>query len=353
MIVYIILLILLIIFENIKFQRGKTRLDSYFSNILWCVIVLLAAFRSLDTGPDTAQYAVDYGNLAWMSFPDVAEKFKGYLGYYYLGKLLSLLMMPREIFFGLVEGIYVYALYRLVKMYSTDRIFSILIFITNGLFTFSLAGQKQTLASGLMILAFICFSEKKYIKSILLILWAFTSHSVSLIFLIVFGYYIIRKNKFFFIFAIGAPIIVAMLGALLITEMSGFLMENLDNDHFEEYLKEDNSYSPVTLVFYLGSIIISSCFIFSYKKFFKEECSFIYGVCILACAFQTMASLNPSLFRMALPFSPFFMVLLPNTCSSIHDGLLRNAYRGSIWLWHMVYFLVTTRNFLYGFCFLE
>ena len=195
MIVYIILLILLIIFENIKFQRGKTRLDSYFSNILWCVIVLLAAFRSLDTGPDTAQYAVDYGNLAWMSFPDVAEKFKGYLGYYYLGKLLSLLMMPREIFFGLVEGIYVYALYRLVKMYSTDRIFSILIFITNGLFTFSLAGQKQTLASGLMILAFICFSEKKYIKSILLILWAFTSHSVSLIFLIVFGYYIIRKNK--------------------------------------------------------------------------------------------------------------------------------------------------------------
>lgn len=313
--IFLLFLILLIIIlrEFVKSQKNTVR-KQVFENrscvIVWTIIILAAALRKHTVGADTLGYLTDYYELDQMSFPEIAERYEGYLGYYFTSKIFSLFGLPVQIWFGFVEALYVFSLSKLINKYSTDKLFSILVFVTIGLLTFSMAGMKQVMSMSLMMLSFLCFVDKRFSSALGLAIFSYLCHPASLIFLAAFPLYFLRNKKYDLFLIIGATIFVMLYGAFFMNSM----VDAIDNEHFEMYLIEDRSYTSTTLIFY--SVIVAVSFIY-YKRYSLNrpiEAKLSLGFSVIAIGLQTLSSLSPSLFRLAYLYTPFMMILLPNTC---------------------------------------
>lgn len=344
--IYYILLILLILLLRIQVKQRPCSLsrisaENKACKLVWLIIILLAALRNTKVGTDTLGYLLDYQELPNYTFESLAYRYKGYLGYYYASKIFSLLGFSVKVWFGFIEALYALALYMLTDKFSKDKLFSILLFVTIGLLTFSMAGLKQVMAMSFMIFAFLSFLNKRYIQTVLYIFIAYFCHIVVLVFLAVFVLYIIRNKKYFFPLVFLVTFLCYFYG-------SGFfvyVIDFLDNSHFESYLEIDTSYTAVTLIFYCIILLVS---LFGYKYYYGNESSlarFVLGVTILVCAVQSLASISPNMFRLALCYAPFMMFILPNTIYYSRNKQLELI----IIVFVILYFLYVNRNTPYSF----
>lgn len=339
----LVVLILLMRYKAISMTQGHLRdsIELKYCKLIWIIIVLLAALRGIKVGADTAGYWADYLRMPFYSFTKLNDQYQGYLGYYYTSKVFSLLKLPVQVWFGFVEALYVYALYLLSKRFSKDLLLSILVFVTIGMFTFSMAGLKQVMSMSFMILAFLCFVDKKYVRTIVYILIASLCHSAGLIFLATIPLYWIRNRKIFLPLIGITGVASYFFGSLLLTTM----VKVLGNDHFESYLVLNTSYSSVTLIFYCSIFIISIVGYESYKVNEPNDAMFILGMSLLICSMQALATISPNMFRLALCYAPFMMIMIPNVLFYSEDRYLRFIVIGSI----IFYFLYVTRNTPYSF----
>lgn len=348
MIYWILLVALILVLRNVVLQmpEGMQRqvLEDKYCRWAWFIIVLMAALRSDKVGADTFSYMIDYLSMpSYNSFSDLNNRYEGYLGYYYASKVFSMCQMPLQVWFGFVEALYAFALYQFTKRFSKDKLFSILIFVTSGLFMFSLAGMKQVASMSLMLMAFLSFLDKKYIKMVLCILGSYSCHSAGLIFLAVFPLYFLRNRRYFVSLVLTTGIVSYIYGNLFMSKMVDILGE----DHFESYLENDDSYTSVTLIYYCVILGLSTLGYNYYKKNDPNIAKFVLGTSFLVCSMQSLAGLSPNMFRLALCYAPFLMILLPNA-----SYYYRNKHLGWIIIGCVVfYFLYANRNTPYSFFF--
>lgn len=347
--IYWILLVAIILFLRNKILHipegiQRESLEDKYCRLVWTIIVLLAALRSNMVGADTYSYMSDYMSMpSYDSFHDLDERYEGYLGYYYTSKVFSMMHIPVQVWFGFIETLYAYALYKLTKKYSKDKLLSILVFVTSGLFMFSMAGLKQVMSMALMLLSFLFFLDKKYKKMLLCVLAAYSCHSVGLILLAVFPLYFLRRKKYFILMVVITGVISYVYGYVFMSTMVDILGE----EHFTAYLENDNSYSSVTLIYYCSILGLSLLGYKFYKESDSNMAKFILGMSVLVCTMQSLAGLSPNMFRLALCYAPFLMIMLPNA-----SYYYRNKHLGWIIIGCIVfYFLYVNRNYSYSFSF--
>ena len=251
--------------------------------------------------------------------------------------------MPVQVWFGFVEAFYLYSLMKLVNKFSRDKILSLLVFTTIGLFTFSMAGLKQTFAASLMMLAFVFFIEKKYAYTALLIFATYYTHQAALIMIGTFPLYLLRNNKWLVPTIIGLCVCIYLYSFMFMETMVSIL----GNEKWEGYLVTDSGYSYVTFIFYTTITAVSYINIKGYSNELPGEARLFFGLSALGCALQLLAGVSPSLFRLALLYTPFFMVLIPNCFYYSHYKTTKLFVIGCV----IFYFLYTGRNWPYSFCF--
>lgn len=352
MIHQIILIIIILLFTQIvsskrdEFDRQLS--DRKFSHAVWVIIVIMAALRKPIEGTDVMGYMLGYMKTFGMSFRDVLaeEKWQDYMGFYFTSKVFSLTRLPYQFWFGFIEGLYAYALMKFVDRYSKDELLSVLAFVTIGLFSFSLAGLKQVMSMALMMLAFLNFIDKKYWSTALLSIYAYWCHPVGAVFLVSFILYYMRNKKYFITLI---AIFVLLISFFNMTFFENFIaMSGIE--HFEMYLEEDESYSYVTLIFYL-IVVGLACFGFKkYKLAEYGEARVALGFSIIACGMQFLAYYSPSMFRLAFYFTPFMMILVPNSTHYIpptEKRIIRLAIISIIIFFH----LYTSRSSAYPYSF--
>lgn len=321
------------------------RISRSLTVVVCIILVLLAAFRAPSVGNDTPAYILDYLNLHHYSYKTLLERYEGYGGYYILSKIFDNLSMPVYVWFGFVEALYVSSMYLFIKKYSSDPLLSILVFITCGLFMFSLAGMKQTLAMGFMMYSFLNFADKKYILSITFALLAFTCHATVLIFLFGYFLYFFRNSKFYYYIVIGCVLTVIVASEWLLKSM----VSSFGNEHYEIYLNFNNTYTASTLIFYAAIVGLS---LFGYKRYSALDPSaskVVFGFSIIACSLQSLSSVLPDAFRLAYLYTPFFMGLIPNSISAIKSYGNRTVVLLTMIICLVVFFLYTNRFTPYKF----
>lgn len=341
--IIILLLFYLILANQKKGSRAREQLESLFCNLAFVGIVFLAAFRGESVGADTGGYMFQYSQMRFYTFDGVLDRYKGYEFFYLVTKLFSLMNMPTWVWLGFIEFFYVTAIRRLIYNFSCDKLYSIMIFVSIGLFGFSLAGLKQTFAMALMLHAFLFFVEKKYLWSVLFIALTYYTHPVALVFVFGFLLYLLRNKRYYFIVLISI-IIIIVFGAMA---TMNFLVELLEQDHFTGYIKEDSIYTASTLAFYLLLLIPSILFC---KQYYKErvEAKVFLGFLMIACALQYLSSFSENLFRLAYLYTPFYLVFIPNVFDKDNAQLSRSTKTivlfGAIFFW-----LYSSKNFHYSF----
>lgn len=343
---YILILIILLCYKN---WHSKSKADlqeksgSHYSWFICVFLVVLAAFRSDSVGADTLGYRLDYESLCYYkSLEALVDRYTiYYIGYFGLSKLFQMAGMPVQVWFGFIEAFYLYSLLKLVNKFSRDKIFSLLIFTTIGLYAFSMAGLKQTFASSLMMLAFVFFIDKKYIYTALLVFATYYTHQSALIMLGAFPIYLLRNNKWLIPITITLCISIYLFSFRFMEAM----VDMLGNEKWESYLITDSQYTYVTFIFYVTIVAVSFINIKRYSDYQQGEARLFFGLSALGCALQLLAGVSPSLFRLALLYTPFMTILLPNVAYYSKNKYVRYFLMGCV----IFYFLYTTRNSPYSF----
>ena len=341
---YFILAIIILLFLY-NYQKKPTKLKGIkYSSVLWGILIIFATFKSYRVGADTPSYIRDYELMKTFTFQEIFERYKGYSLYYIVSKVFTLLNLPVQLWFGFVELLYIIALRKFVNRFSTNQLFSILIYVSIGLFTFSLTGMKQTMAMSFMMLAFLLFVDKKYILTGLFIAACYFCHQASLIFLAAFVLYYVKDMKFFIPLILVSVVFIFFESSLIATTM----VSTLQNDHFEMYLENDSSYTYVTFIFYATVILLSLLGYRDYKVAQPETAKYVLGLSMVGCGLQLLASLNPTLFRLAYLYTPFMMILLPNSVTYMKSKEKGIVYMALIFCVSF-YFVYTNRTMPYYF----
>lgn len=343
--IYILFLLILHLLLTTVSKRNHSKFEMLFCGVAYLGLIVLAAFRGPTVGADTLDYISDYNEINKYSFSEVIEIYSGYEFFYLICKLFKLIDLPLATWFAFIEIIYVSAIARLIHKDSTDKIYSIILFITIGLYMFSLAGLKQTMAMGLILHAFMELRNKRYFTTVLLFFMAFFAHPTALVFLPAFLFYICRSVKHYNLILICFSVLFAFSLKYI---LASFL--NVGRlDHFGRYLEINTSYSIWTLLFYILMIIVSIPFIKSYSKncIYKNEPRFEMTCLIIACCLQFLASLSPSLFRLALYYTPFFLIYMPNVLY-VRSDVARKVIKLIVILGIVFFYAYTNRNFVYS-----
>ena len=205
------------------------------------------------------------------------------------------------------------------------------------MYSFSVPAFKQCVAMGLVLHAFLDFIEKKYPRSVILIILAFLFHKSSLVFVGAILLYQIRNLKLL-------PSISIFIGFLLILSAGsvlGTVTNAIGDEHYIGYLTDSGTINWVSFIYYFILFLLSLIAFRDYRDNRYDECVIMYEMAITACVLQGMAYSVGETFRLAMYYLPAYIIIVPNI--SVYSQ--RNAWLKTVLVILMLFFyLYTSRN---------
>lgn len=187
---YLILSVIVIglsyFYEKMKKEDKLTKSTSLC--IFWAIGLLLCLFAGLRTAyNDTYLYIATFKKTP----SDISEIFAGefYLSNIYLFKLWDyfvyhVITHDANVYLFLSAFVFVFPALHLINKYSKNFTFSMIIFMFGGMYLFSLAGVKQAMATGVLLMGVPSLFKKKYFKYYLFCFIAMGFHTYSIFFMI-------------------------------------------------------------------------------------------------------------------------------------------------------------------------
>ncbi|EGE54201.1 EpsG family protein [Streptococcus parauberis] len=174
-IVFSVLVILLYKFllkhsKKLEFHWGKAYLGSlYFSDlILLCLLVFIVGIRT-NSGSDYYNYLLSFRNVDnWFHSLNQLLTTRFQNGLYVLMYVIKSFTKNEALFFVILAILNYLPIFYLIRKYSNDVLLSFSSWIFLGFFLMSTNILKQSLAMVLVLLAFDCLIEKKYILFVIL-----------------------------------------------------------------------------------------------------------------------------------------------------------------------------------------
>jgi len=344
MLIYLLVILLIWLLQNnvLSIPAGpvRDRTEEKYLRIVCWILVLLAALRGSSVGTDTIGYIYDYYNMPNVTFAEVLERASDYPIYFLLAKTCSFLHFPIQILFGIVAGIYLFAIYQFINRFSEGKLYSILCFMTIGLYTFSLAGLKQTLSMSFVLLYYIAITDRKYIRAALLAVIAYYCHKSSLIFLFGIMLYFMRNMKTYYLY-LAIIVLMSLFGTRFLWRS---MILFLENDHYTTHYLEGKAYSSTTMFFYGVLVLILFLFSRNYGKNNTIESHIMLGMSALAFSFQAFSFVASAAFRLSYYFIPFMIVGFPNCFNCVGNADTKRWIKFTLAFIILFFFFYVNRN---------
>ena len=294
MLIYVICFGISIIYAFMAERAFKDNLKKkgiMFSIISILVLSLLAAFRGMKVGKDTAGYISIVFSYAvhsptFINYWNDASMVE--IGYRILCYLVSLFTNNLSVLFFISELLIIVPIY--ISFYEMRNKLSIGIGMMCFCFLFfshSLSMVRQAIAISFLIYSFISFIEKKYKKTILLFIIATTFHNSAFLFGILYiimycGGYKINNKESLFIFSLYLIIVFFMI--MYYENIIKFLAYNVSiiSVKYAEYFKSSNynlnisNFLLLDTTFCLFLIFSLLVYLSKRKEKIEEETIYIY-----------------------------------------------------------------------------
>jgi len=304
--------------------------------LIFAVGTFINGFRSLSFGIDNEAYARYFESHSYLTLAQSWERVVTQEGndpfYYFLGNLFSKMGFSDRGWFVFIAIVYVGGFCYLMYRYSKNYFISILFFLSQTYFYFSMSGLRQTLAMGVCFFAFDFAYRKKMIPFVLCVLLAMQFHSSALIFLLI---YPIRNFKFSNIHWV--VIAIALGVAVFAPETINRLIEQLAwNDNLADYASVTTGLSVAGFIIQL--FILVFCLFFQRMDLKNEEQRRPWlNALTLGLVFQAFVINIDNIFRMSMYFSVYGAIAIPEAIS------LQRNWRNRVFL----YMVVGAALFLY------
>lgn len=198
-----------------------------------------------------------------------------------------------QVFLFCSSAFFVFPAIYLIKKYSRDYIFSIILFMFGGMFLFSLAGLKQVMATGVILMGIPALIRKQYIRYYIYCVLALGFHTYSLFFLVVplLGREVFNKRTIIFCVTI-------VLAGVLISYVSSvikILIEMLGKEMSEEKI-QSGSVNVLRAIVFLVPLVLTIMGAKNLESTTEAEQIFIKFT-MLSAVFMVLALFgNPILF---------------------------------------------------------
>ncbi|SFF58658.1 EpsG family protein [Halobacillus alkaliphilus] len=312
-------MLLLIVLTYPYFNRKKlllkdrtVSLKTIYIFLVSLMLIIILGLRGLSVGIDTTAY---YNSFEKMQFNSLSQTLDvqiehGYKLYEYtidrvFGEFQYLLVFM-AIFYISVVSFYIYK-------FSQNAMYSYLLFILFGFYTFGFSAIRQTIAIALIMIAFKYIIEKRLIPFLTFVLLASSFHITALIFLPSYWLNKIKLNRrILLLFSLIALIIIGLRN-----ELFSFLTSYSKNNYTE--IETGGSF---LYLFILFSVIIGVI----YRKMLinkNENNKYFFYMMITALLIMPVTQFHPAVTRLYYYFFIFMIIYVPNLFNSIDDKLIR------------------------------
>ncbi|SCW40157.1 EpsG family protein [Eubacterium ruminantium] len=319
---------------KINVDQRKRRLFCAFATI---VLSVLTALRADSVGSDTSAYIYEYNNYSNYSFLMIIKSFPSCWGYYSVGKIFHGLGCDVHLWFFFIAFCFNAVVFYFIYKNSEDIILSFILYISTGIFSFSMSGQKQVCAMTLCILAYNIYlnKEKRLIPVIIIIIGSFF-HQTALIFMVALFIKNLKINKINNLIALSVSIIVFISGSTILRNFITALA-NAGN-RFGYYQNNISNYS-LTIFFIQLMIVFVYCIYF--KSINESNYSGFFYCSIISLLFFFLNKYVSSMFRIGYYFLFFNYILFPNSVCSENDSRTRVLLKlgaGTVFLTYFIIF---------------
>jgi len=255
--VYYLLIALLVILANADFDRHKSTLlvdksSNYRMSFQTCIVVLIlvASFRAYNIGLDTMTYKFVYYNNA---------NGIGHTGFELFFDLLFNICNALSLDYSVVISIFSIVCYTLAANYiyknSINPVFSLLLFVTLGIYAQTLNIMRQALAIIVCLYSVKYIKTGEFIKFIGVIFIALLCHATALIFIPAYFVRYFKLNKYTISFAVLFTCAMSILLPIISKFISGFTTVDYYGRYFEDTYYQ-NEVSLLAILFTLGLFAI-------------------------------------------------------------------------------------------------
>lgn len=179
------LLILYILLSGLVLGTGKinSEIKKIYLYLTFGLFTMIAALRAEVVGNDTIVYLRLFESISYSSDISIfSPRFE--LGYIYLNKLLSLISHNSQIILVVTSCFIMYGFMRFIKKYSKIPWLSVYLFFTIGYFSMTMNTIRLNIAIVLILLAYDFLKQKRLIRFLILVFFAFLFHRTAIVFLI-------------------------------------------------------------------------------------------------------------------------------------------------------------------------
>ena len=292
-------------------NKGYERVGYWFSIL---VLMFLSAFRAESVGNDTHEYLRIFREIAEIS--DSGSRYE--IGYVWLNKIISFISNNPQSIIIVTSVIIFYSYGHFMWKYSKSPWLSLFIFFAFNGFAFALSGIRQSMALVILLYSYDYFQKKKYIKSLICILFATTFHITAILFIIIFLWRRIKINMRTICFAIIGGIFCYYLFSIILQYI--YVLFPTYELYYDggKYFGDTRLASVINLMIIL--IIFCFCYIALFDKYYKERIdnseiinnNYMLLLFLVALIINIIALKLNLLDRAALYFSIFSIILLPN-----------------------------------------
>lgn len=309
MIIFSCILILLLICLVLDSQKTNHKNTAII--IIFCLILtFLSACRKYTVGVDSIQYYTNYTLLGTHS--DILQVTRYESGFKLLCEFLYTINSNPQFLFIITSLFIIPSVCRFISKHSSNKILSLILYLTLNVYFFELTGLRQAIAIAIMVYAYdALLNNKKMIFSILIIL-ASLFHQSALLLLLIFILFdkIKYNNKVYF-------------KVLLFTLVSFFAFQpllGLFSKYFSKYAGYIGSdfgtenYFGALFQFLLSFAIYTVCHFIYVKNSTNSNrnTEFLLKCSALAMYFYAMSMKMSIVGRMAPYFMIYSIILIPN-----------------------------------------
>lgn len=317
MIPYYLLIFLPIVIYLIGLSKGK-KYNKTCIIMFFTILILLLAFRSIETGTDSKAYYITFNNISNLQFGNLLHySDKEEFLFYVLNKIVVLIGGDFQCFLLVCSLISILPLLFLYKKEVNNSILMISLFLIVAPFSIFFSGIRQSLALGIVAIAYKFIKDKKIIPFLLLIVIASYFHKSAIFCLILYPLYHVKITNKWLIFII--PIMAFLF--LFREQIFSIILQFISTSFYEayNYIKPTGAFSILILL----SLFAIYTYLLPDKTKLDKNYIGLRNFLLMAICIQFFASINSQIMRINYYLLLFIPLLIPKVKEKCKDGNIK------------------------------
>lgn len=287
--------------DCISHQRNKMTILFFFVGLF-----ILLALRDITVGNDLLEYRFIFERCDSVSFEELKD-FRWELGYTVYNKLFGFVSKNYRFYLIMTAAIILIPIYKLYSQETKYSFLLIVLFINMPCFLMIFSGLRQAIATSLGVFVFMALEKKKYILSVLLILFALCFHVSAMILVLLYPAFFlkIKRNHLLFLLPLTMVIYIFRIPVL------AALIALMPKQYIEFYGEIEKNGAIGMMILFL----IFSTFAFAVldEMCMTKRDYFLRNILLIATIFQFFVPIHGLVQRM----SYYFLIFVPVAIISI------------------------------------